>query len=153
MKKGEQKRISTPGQQVNHHLFAAYNWADDRVSWTVAERKNSESFIQFLDHLLVNEYPSQPVVVVLDNAKYHTSHASQAAISLFDHRVWFFWLPKYCSVDLNPIERFWRHLKDAVCVNKLFPDMARLVDSVEMLLSAQNDQNNSDRYLFSKVIP
>lgn len=152
MKKGEQKRIPTPGQQVNHHLFAAYNWADDTVSWTLAERKNSEAFIHFLDHLLVNAYPTQPIVLVLDNAPYHTSYASQAAISLFEHRVWFFWLPKYSSLELNPIERFWRFLKDQVCVNKLFPDMTQLVEAVERLLSAQNDQSNSDRYLFSKFI-
>ena len=150
MKQGEQKRISTPGQQRSHHLFAAYNWGDDTVTWQAAEGKNSESFIAFLEHLLIEQSPTGPVVLVLDNAPYHKSAASLAALSLFEHRVWFFWLPPYCST-LNLIERFWRHLKDTVCVNKLFPDMDQLLTSVQTCLLAQNDLGNSHRFSFSKL--
>jgi hypothetical protein len=150
MKRGEQKRISTPGQQRSHHLFAAYNWAHDTVTWQAAERKNSEHFIAFLEHLLVKQYPTGPVVLVLDNAPYHKSAAALAALSLFEHRVWVFWLPPYCST-LNLIERFWRFLKDMVCVNKLFPNMTDLLTSVQACLLAQNDLSNSERFTFSKL--
>jgi putative transposase len=149
MKQGEQKRISTPGQQRSHHLFAAYNWGNDTVTWLAAERKNSEHFIAFLEHLLVKQYPTGPVVLVLDNAPYHKSTASLAALSLFAHRVWLFWLPPYCST-LNLIERFWRFLKDNVCVNKLFPDMTELLAATNACLLAQNDLGNSHRFSFSK---
>jgi transposase-like protein len=149
MKQGEQKRISTPGQQRSHHLFGAYNWANDTVTWCEAERKNSEHFIRFLEHLLVKHYPTGPVVLVLDNAPYHKSAAALAALSLFEHRVWVFWLPPYCST-LNLIERFWRYLKDNVCVNKLFPNMHDLLASVQACLTAQNDLSNSHRFSFSK---
>ena len=150
MKQGEQKRISTPGQQRSHHLFAAYNWSNDCVTWQSAQRKNSEHFIAFLEHLLVKHYPTGPVVLVLDNAPYHKSAAALAALSLFEHRVWVFWLPPYCST-LNLIERFWRHLKDSVCVNKLFPSMTDLLTSVQACLLAQNDLTNSKRFSFSKL--
>jgi transposase-like protein len=149
MKQGEQKRISTPGQQRSHHLFAAYNWANDTVTWLPTERKNSEHFIAFLEQLLVKSYPTGPIVLVLDNASYHKSVASLAALSLFAHRVWVFWLPPYCST-LNLIERFWRFLKDRVCANKLFPNMDDLLTSVQSCLLAQNDLHNSYRFSFSK---
>jgi len=152
MKRGEQKRISTPGQQRSHHLFAAYNWGNDTVTWQAAERKNSEHFIAFLEHLLVKHYPTGPVVLVLDNAPYHKSAAALAALSLFEHRVWAFWLPPYCST-LNLIERFWRHLKDTVCVNKLFPNMLELLTSVQTCLLTQNDLSNSHRFSFSTFNP
>lgn len=151
MKQGVQKRIPTPGQQRSHHLFAAYNWRSDTVTWQDAECKNSEHFIAFLEHLLVHAYPTGPVVLVLDNAPYHKSAASLAALSLFEHRVWVFWLPPYCSM-LNLIERFWRFLKDRVCVNKLFPNMDDLLASVQICLHAQNDLGNSHRFSYSKVI-
>jgi putative transposase len=105
-----------------------------------------------LEHLLVKQYPTGPVVVVLDNAPYHKSAASLAALSLFEHRVWFFWLPPYCS-SLNLIERFWRHLKDNVCVNKLFPDITALLAATRACLLAQNDLSNSHRFSFSKFKP
>ena len=151
MKRGTQKRISTPGQQRSHHLFAAYDFANDSLTWHAAERKNSEHFIRFLEHLLVKQYPTGPVVLVLDNAPYHKSAAALAALSLFEHRVWVFWLPPYCST-LNLIERFWRFLKDNVCVNKLFPNMTELLNSVQACLLAQNDPSNSHRFSFSKFI-
>lgn len=149
MKQGEQKRIATPGQQRSQHLFAAYNWGNDTVTWQAAERKNSEQFIAFLEHLLVEQYPTGPVVLVLDNAPYHKSAAALAALSLFEHRVWFFWLPPYCST-LNLIERFWRFLKDSICVNKLFPNMTELLAAANACLLAQNDLDNSHRFTFSK---
>jgi putative transposase len=152
MKQGQQKRISTPGHQRSHHLFAAYNWKNDTVTWQAAERKDSQHFIAFLEHLLIEQYPTGAVVVVLDNAPYHKSAASLAALSLFEHRVWLFWLPPYCS-SLNLIERFWRHLKDTVCVNKLFPNIPDLLAATNACLLAQNDLANSDRFSFSKLNP
>lgn len=148
MKRGEQKRIPTPGQQQHAHVFGAYDWVDDTVTWTIANRKNSAAFIAFLEHLLVERYPNDVVVLVLDNASIHKSAASLAALSLFEHRVWVFWLPPYCST-LNPIERFWRHLKDQVAANKLHPNMETLLAAIEKQLAVQNDLDNPDRFMFS----
>src|SRR5215216_6291386 len=96
------------------------------------------AFLNFLEHLLIEQYPTERIVLVLDNASIHKSQISQAALSLFEHRLLIFWLPPYCST-LNMIERFWRHLKDKVCVNKLFPNMTDLLTSVQACLHAQND--------------
>ncbi len=57
------------------------------------------------------------------------------------------WLPPYCS-DLNPIERFWEHLKGFACANKLFPAVSALVDSARACLLNQNDFSHPDRFLF-----
>ena len=149
MKRGQQKQIPAPGQQQRHHVFGAYSWRDDTVTWTSAKKRNSEHFIAFLEHLLLERYPTGRVVVVLDNAPIHTSHATQAALSLFEHRVLFVWLPTYCST-LNPIERYWRHLKDRICVNKLFPSLIDLVDAVEHELTRQNDSDYESRFSFLK---
>ncbi len=149
MKRGQQKQIPAPGQQQRCHVFGAYSWRDDTVTWTTAQKRNSEHFIAFLEHLLLERYPTGRVVVVLDNAPIHTSHATRAALSLFEHRVLFVWLPTYCST-LNPIERYWRHLKDTVCVNKLFPSLDDLVDAVEHELTRQNEFDYESRFSFLK---
>jgi putative transposase len=150
MKRGQQKRIPAPGQQQTHHVFAAYDWHADTVVWTTSANKNSDAFIAFLEALLVTHYPTGRCVLVLDNASYHTSAASLAALSLFEHRVLVFWLPKYCSLELNAIERFWRHLKDLVCVDTLFPSLAQLVDAVDAQLSCQNNLDYPQRFAFLK---
>ena len=107
MKIGQQKRIppTRPGSKPHRHVLGAYNWCKDTITWTTAETKNSATFISFLEELLVKQYPTGRVVLVLDNASDHKSASALAALSLFEHRVMVIWLPPYCS-DLNPIERF-----------------------------------------------
>ena len=145
MRRGQQKRVSTPGTQQRLHLFGAYLYGEDTVCWTTAKRKNSQAFIEFLEHLFQVCHPDKQIILVMDNASIHKSAASTAALSLFEHRLQVIFLPTYCSF-LNPIERFWRHLKDTVCVNKLYPDLDELTCSVEQQLQRQNDVSRNDRF-------
>jgi putative transposase len=151
MKIGQQKRIpaTQPGEKQKQHIFGGYNWLKDTLTWTVAKTKNSATFIDFLEELLVRNYSTGRVVLVMDNASYHKSASSLAALSLFEHRVMFVWLPPYCS-DLNPIERFWRHLKDLACANKLQDNIEAVVKSAEKILSEQNRSTSDLRFLLSK---
>lgn len=151
MKVGEQKRIpaTRPGTKQHRHVFGAYNWCQDTITWTTAERKNTATFISFLEELLVKRYPKGRVVLVMDNAAYHKSASALAALSLFEHRIMVIWLPPYCS-DLNPIERFWRHLKDLACANKLENGIEDVLKSAVKTLNAQNDPTSTLRFHVSK---
>ena len=151
MKVGQQKRIpaTRPGIKQKRHVFGGYNWAKDTITWTMAKTKNSSHFIRFLEHLLVEKYPIGRVVLVMDNGSYHKSAPALAALSLFEHRVMVIWLPTYCS-DLNPIERFWRHLKDLACANKLQKGIDDVMCSVNTILNEQNDPTSSLRFHVSK---
>ena len=151
MKRGQQKCIPTPGVQQRMHLFGAYRFEEDSLVWKTARHKNSQEFIEFLEHLFVECYPTGHFILVLDNASIHKSAASMAALSLFEHRVTVIWLPAYCS-ELNPIERFWRYLKEQVCVNKLYPDMDELVQAVTDQLERQNDFDRADRFCLLKFM-
>jgi transposase-like protein len=149
MKKGCQKRIPTPGQQQWCHLFGAYNWVTDEVIYQVANKRNSETFIAFLEHLVQQHSGERPLVLVLDNGSIHHSWASQAAFAVLEDRLLPLFLPRYCS-QLNPIERFWKHLKACACANKLFADMDALVASVVKILQQQNDVNCPSRFMLLK---
>ena len=151
MKIGQQKRIpaTRPGSKQHRHVFGAYNWCKDTITWTTAERKNSATFISFLEELLVKRYPTGRVVLVMDNASYHKSASVLAALSLFEHRVMVIWLPPYCS-DLNPIERFWRHLKDVACANKLESNIEDVQAAVVKILNEQNNLASTLRFHVSK---
>ena len=150
MKRGKQKRIATPGQQKWHHLIGAYNWRTGEVIYTTCERKNSQAFCQFLEHLMNKVTSDKPIVYVLPNASYHHSKISEAMIAYYEDRSWAFWLPPYCS-ELNPIERFWKHLKAKACANRLFQDIEEVVDSVVNVLDSQNDLESSERFLFQRT--
>jgi transposase len=72
MKLGQQKRLqafTSPDRRL--HLIGALSFRTDEV-WTQAvERKNSQTFIEFIEYLLVEKFLHQKIVLVLDNASYH----------------------------------------------------------------------------------
>jgi transposase len=86
------------------------SWKTERISRKVADWKNSQTFLEFIEYRLVECYPTGRFVLVLDNVLYHKSAAVLTALSLFEHRLLVIW-PPYCP-ELNLIERYWKHLKD-----------------------------------------
>ena len=152
MKRGQQKRIAAfTSPNHSYHLIGAYQWAQDQVFTQAVERKNSQTFIQFLEYLLIEQFPTQKIILILDNASYHKSRAALAALSLFAPRVKVFWLPKYCP-NLNLIERFWRHLKDLACANKLDLAIDNLANRVDEILSFQNSKDHHLKMSFLENI-
>ncbi len=153
MRKGRQTRIpaTRPGVKQKRHIFGGYNWLEDTITWTTAKTKNSATFISFLEELLVKQHPKGRMVLVMDNAAYHKSASALAALSLFEHRVMVFWLPPYCP-DLNPIELFWRYLKDHACANKLQDNIEEVVKAAVKIMTAQNCPTSDLRFSVSKVL-
>lgn len=149
MKRGQQKRIPTPGQQQKVHVFGGYNWCDDTLCTIQHPKANSDGFCRFIEHLMLTAYPHQKVVLVMDNARIHTSHLSQAMLSLFDQRLQVVYLPKYCPF-LNPIERFWQHLKFLSNSNRLHDSLDALASCIDFHLQQQNDLDFPLRFTFSK---
>jgi transposase len=99
----------------------------------------------------VKQYPTGRIVLVMDNVTYHKSAAVLAALSLFEHRVMVIWLPPYCS-DLNPIERFWRYLKELACAHRLEKGIDDVLNAVEKILTEQNNPIFIFRFYVSKNI-
>jgi len=150
MKRGQQKRIATPGVQRWHHLIGAFNWRTGEVLYMPCRKKNPEAFCAFLDYLMSTVSSGKPIVYVLDNASYHHSKHSEAMIAYYEDRALAFWLPPYCS-ELNLIEHFWKHLKAKACANRLFQSIEEVVDSVDKVLVSQNDLCSSERILFQET--
>ena len=111
MKRGEQKTIPAlqPRTKKHRHIFGAYSWNTDCISWRVVDWKNTQTFLEFIEYLLVECYPTGRIVLVI-------------------------WLPPYCP-ELHLIERYWRHLKDLACANKLHSSIEEVAASTEYMLA------------------
>jgi transposase len=147
MKRGQRKPIPAPGTPLHSHVFGAYNWATQTVAWQQGRKKNSEAFIAFLEHLAFEVYPNQRLVLMMDNASYHTSRATKVALAALENQLLVVWLPEY-SPFLNPIERFWLHLKNLANANYLHPDLGSLIHTIDATLTNQNTPNHPDRLVF-----
>ena len=144
MGRGQRKRIPAPGSPRYRHVFGALNWRTQNVDWITANRKTTDSFIAFLEHLLTTCYPTQRLVLVMDNASYHKSYAALATLSLFQDRLQVIWLPKY-SPYLNSIERFWLQLKNRAVANQLHSDLLTLDTALSQAITDQNTPGHPTR--------
>lgn len=143
MRCGERKLIPAPGTPRHLHIFGAYNWHSGRVNYRTDPQKNSDSFIAFIEQLL-EAYPNQHLILVMDNASYHHSKTVRAALSLYQDRILVIWLPKY-SPFLNPIERFWLHFKQFAVANRLHRSLDDLQFSIDEVMQQQNTDGHPHR--------
>jgi transposase len=130
---GQQVRVPTPGTNVTRALFGALNIRTGRWVSLVRERRRTDDFLAFLEHLWV-AYPTGPILLIVDNVSSHPAHAVAAWLPAHP-RLQLCYLPKYCS-PLNPVERIWLRLKNTVAAHRLYGSMQRLLETVDAFFTA-----------------
>ena len=75
---------------------------------------NTENIVKSLIKLTL-EYPGKKIVVVWDNASYHSSKELNMKLEEIENlkRIQFIYLPPY-SPDKNPIEHAWNEAKNSI---------------------------------------
>ena len=87
---------------------------------------NSETF-QVFRNAFAQQYPDSPNGMIMDRGTFHMAKKLNIPKNMI-----FLFLPPY-SPELNPIERYWKHLKDQIAW-KLFEDLQKLKDHVASLI-------------------
>ena len=125
---GHQTRIPTPGANTTRAIFGALNIRTGQWSYLVRKRMQQGDFIAFLEYLLT-VYPTQPILLIVDNYSSHTAHA--VGDWLRHHpRIQLYFLPKYCS-HLNPVEPIWLQMKNQLAANRLYGAITLLLRAVD----------------------
>ena len=107
--RGKPRKVSVTGGRASISAMSAISPKGRLVFRLHEKRITSAEVIDFLKQLL-RQHPSRHVVVVMDQAKPHTSKATKAFIASRE-RLHVFYLPPY-SPDWNPDEKVWNHLKN-----------------------------------------
>lgn len=125
MRKGRRVRVPTPGKNAKHAFFGALDAETGLFHFADHERKLSIHFRAFLEKLAML-YPEGPLYLVLDSAPTHTAKVIEKWVAAHP-RVTLLWLPKYSAHEVNPTERIWGLMKDAVAADRLGGSIAELV--------------------------
>ena len=130
--KGQQPEVPTSGKRKAYKVFGLIDYFSGRFFYKAhAGRFNSQSYAAFL--LEVLSQTTQPVVVIHDGARYHTSKAMQAFFETHAERLTIEQLPAY-SPDFNPIEHLWKKVKKEATHLKHFPEFTDLQQEVDSAL-------------------
>lgn len=145
MLSGTQKYVLTPGKNEKRYLAGALNARTGRLTWVVADRKDSDLFIRQLWQLVRDDYPrARCIHIILDNYKIHSSQRTQLALAALSDHVKLHFLPPYCP-DHNRIERVWKDLHDNVTRNHTCRNMRELMREVTEYLT-EKDQRLQKQY-------
>lgn len=133
MRRGQQVRVATPPTNGRWTLFGALNVLTGAFTWQAYGKAVTATFLLFLAYLL-ESYPTGEILLVVDNASYHTSKAVVAWLK--EHpRIMLLYLPAR-RPDLNPVEPLWRGLKEAVSANRSFANLLALGQFIAAHFSA-----------------
>lgn len=125
--------ITVPSRQSRRlNVIGLMNRNNELDVYEFTGRVTSEVIIMCLDKF--SERIQKPTIVVLDQAKIHTSEAIQEKIEEWEKKgLELFWLPTY-SPQLNLIEILWRFIKYEWIEVEAYTDWSSLVEYVEKVL-------------------
>jgi transposase len=134
-RRGQQRRIRTPGQNQKRYGFGAVNFITGQVTRLIGERKNSDHFCALVEQVVEQYGPGETwrgrkIALVVDNYIIHRSKKTNAVLARYADRLTVVALPTY-SPKLNLIELLWKHLRRKVTHNHLFESLGTLVEAVE----------------------
>ena len=131
-RRGEQPVVKTSGKRQGYKVFGLIDYFTGRFFHQgQTGRLNSASYTAFLARVL--EQTEQPLMLIQDGARYHTSAETKRFFEQQATRLEVYQLPSY-SPDYNPIEKLWKKLKEAETHLHYFPTFAALTEKVEQAL-------------------
>jgi transposase len=129
---GHQPEVPTSGKRKAYKVFGLIDYFSGRFFYKAhAGRFNSQSYAAFL--LDVLSQTTQPIVVIQDGARYHTSKAMQTFFETHADRLTIEQLPAY-SPDFNPIEHLWKKVQKEATHLKHFPEFSDWQQEVDRAL-------------------
>src|SRR5499433_3146325 len=80
------------------------------------------------------------VVMVVDRSGIHRAHKLDTTFDHYDGKLRFHFLPAHCGHHLNPIEGFWRVMKDVIGAGRCFPALHQLYQRTRHVLMAHQER-------------
>src|SRR2546421_348700 len=131
-RRGQQPQVKTSGKRKGYKAFGLIDYFTGHFFYQGQDgRLNSAAYITFLTRVLAQT--TQPIILIQDGAKYHTSAETKAFFAQQTARLQVVQLPTY-SPDYNPIEKLWKKIKQQDTHLHYFPTFEALTEKVEQAL-------------------
>lgn len=134
--KGKQRIIPTYGKHHGVKLIGTLDYESGEVFCAHATHYDAEQFLAFLQAVL-EHYPNQKIVMVLDNARIHHANLIQPFLQQNKAILELVFLPPY-SPQFNPIEGLWGWLKKTCIYNVFYKSVTEIADAVGAFIQEIN---------------
>jgi transposase len=127
MRRGHQAEVVTPGDNQKCYLAGSLHWRTGALITTCGAKRDGKLFVAHLHDLRRRLRRYKKIHVICDNARFHSDcWEVWEFCHQYGERVVLHFLPKYAP-ELNPIERVWWRLHEAITRNHQCKTLEELV--------------------------
>ena len=122
-------------------VMGAVQYGTSKVFYKVVPQFDTEAFRQYIHQMMaLFSSTGKEVGMVVDRSGIHRAHKLASTLTHWHARFRLHFLPARCGHHLNPIEGFWRVLKDRIGAGRCFPDLHHLYQRTRRVLMAHQER-------------
>lgn len=137
--KGHQPEIKCCGGRERVHILGFLNFTSSQARFQFSDTLGAKELISLIRSLFT-DYPGKILHIILDNARAHHAKLVQLFEIQNQDRLQLHYLPAY-SPKLNPIEKFWKFLREQVTHNTYFEDFDKFKLTIIEFLQSFKETN------------
>src|SRR5215470_3344253 len=122
-------------------VIGAVQYGTSKVCYKIVPHFDAQELRQYIHQVMATfRKTGQEVVMVVDRSGIHRAHKLDATLEHYHSKFRLHFLPAHCGHHLNPIEGFWRVMKDTIGAGRCFPDLHLLYQRTRQVLMAHHER-------------
>jgi hypothetical protein len=122
-------------------VIGAVQYGTSKVCYTIVPHCDAQELRQYIPQVMATfSQTGKEVVMVVERSGMHRAHKLDATLEHYHNKVRFHFLPAHCGHHLNPIEGFWRVMKDAIGAGRCWRDLPTLYQRTRHVLMAHQER-------------
>jgi len=117
-------------------VIGAVQYGTAKVFYKIVPQFETEGFRQYIHQVMaLFGHTGKEVVMVADRSGIHRAHKLASTLTHWHEQFRLYLLPAHCGHHLNPMEGFWRVMKDRISAGRCFPDLPQLYQRTRRVLT------------------
>ena len=122
-------------------VIGAVQYGTSKVFYKVVPHFDTEGLRQYIHQVMaLLGHTGKEVVMVADRSGIHRAKKLASTLAHWQKQFRLHLLPAHCGHHLNPIEGFWRVMKDIIGAGRCFPDLHQLYHRTRRVLMAHQER-------------
>jgi len=122
-------------------VLGAVQYGTSKVFYKVVPHFDTEGLRQYIHQVMaLFGHTGKEVVMVVDRSGIHRAKKLASTLAHWHEQFRLHFLPAHCGHHLNPIEGFWRVMKDKIGAGRCFPDLHQLYQRTRQVLMAHQER-------------
>jgi len=122
-------------------VIGAVQYGTSKVFYKIVPHFATEAFRHYIHQVMaLFGHTGKEVVMVADRSGIHRAKKLASTLAHWHGQFRLHLLPAHCGHHLNPIEGFWRVMKDRIGAGRCFPDLHQLYQRTRRVLMGQHER-------------